>query len=554
MINILLIDDKPESLYRSPGNEEIPVLDKGEGLFYEELKKHFNLKWLQSPEDIKDYRDFSNIIDNFLGHITLKQESFIPEIIVFDYNLGKGMNDTIELENEAEFKSTIPTFELGEKLNAKISRKKPAYIINRFNRDIQNNNAIEKKLTIDLAVNDIINNRNIQRPVLKEINDNLGCLAGGLIALQYKDHPCIGIPTTSKSEDDIKGTEATIFEWWLDYDFNGLFNLKHRTNPQWEELIPKAVANLRDRIKQLLRGGKISVSYKLLNDLTKGKLPEDRIFSFSSIYGVKDLPLDGLFIDKINDQKERRIEEWGEELITAYQEKVGFKYEEYETAKNASLKLIKAYQRTTDIDKRLRISELVAKKTRNELNDKEMADLYELSEYFGVNEQKIQAFIDGREAKYSNLESDKIRDFRKEKTGRSFVDRLIVLFTDLQLHKVYQNFCDLNSKSVIETGIISQLREWPSYEDLRFALFPIPFNPLVLPYHQIYLDEQYQMNEPFAIWDTHLGKKEKMEIPLLPKSAYPAQLSPGEKDVCKSFALELGLNQDYYPTWLKIRL
>src|SRR6185369_7680019 len=39
--------------------------------------------------------------------------------------------------------------------------------------------------------------------ISKNGNDNMGCFGGGLIVSQFRKHPCVGIPTTSKNKRDI---------------------------------------------------------------------------------------------------------------------------------------------------------------------------------------------------------------------------------------------------------------------------------------------------------------------------------------------------------------
>ena len=108
-INLLLIDDNPKFCWLKIKNaielgciqdngysneqleKQIPVIlndaPESEGEHWEDIEKHFNLKWLQSPLDVREYYDLSSEIESRFTAPKLGEKGFVPEIICFDYAL-----------------------------------------------------------------------------------------------------------------------------------------------------------------------------------------------------------------------------------------------------------------------------------------------------------------------------------------------------------------------------------------------------------------------------------------------------------------------------------
>jgi hypothetical protein len=84
----------------------------------------------------------------------------------------------------------------------------------------------------------------------------------------------------------------------------------------WSKILEFSVVLLRKRIETKIQIGKATPDYSQLNTLAEGKIPDERIFSFETIYGKRDLPIDGLFID-FTDKNERQIKitEWAQKIL-----------------------------------------------------------------------------------------------------------------------------------------------------------------------------------------------------------------------------------------------
>jgi len=310
---------------------------------------------------------------------------------------------------------------------------------------------------------------------------------------------------------------------------------------------------LQSKIKNFLGLGKIDIALSFLKALSEKEIPSDRLFKFFGSCENKSLPLDGLFLNIPEESRDQHIASWALELLGVYSKRLGFTFEAYEKAREKSGILIKSFRNNAEIDKRVIFSELIVKRILNKSSLEEEQLLGELMEHFGVTKEKIDEFIDQKKKRSENFSLEKnYIDFRELKTNHHAIDRLIVLFSDLRLHKIYEDF---RRKTKVDDSTYEsfvQLFEKPTYSDLRCVLFPIARNPLVLPEHEMYLPEKYQKKDPFEVWDNHLTANVMGEARLLPKSRYPANLSPSEKDLCTSFCNEIQLSKEYYPQWLLI--
>jgi hypothetical protein len=563
-ITILLIEDNPcqegikarDLKKRGKDIGDVDPNTNAPGIFFnlevnKELHRLFDLKVLQHPEEIKEFISLIIDIEDSHGSIRLGEiPGAIPEVVVFDYKLSDNFDiNTLgpNLKYFLKFKKLRelynPNFSL---INETISLKlKELYL--------------EKEENINYGIKDFIDRINKtsskgNEPWFKSDedqlkNDELGLFAGVEITRLFRNHTCIGIPATFKKVN-IGNLHAfsKFYEWVNEYDLGTMFSREERGEKGWDSVIPAAMKQLRIRTESLIISGKVTPNLTQLLKYSNNDLPtktEERVFTVLSSYGIRHYPLDGLFIDK--DEKERNgsIKEWTSILLNS------FKSKEYKLAREAAMTLIKAYKSTTVIKNRIRLSELVVNLCNNEiLNLKEIDEINALKTEFGINNKQVESCINCEAAEKCNI-TNKVVEYRDVKTLNNMTNRLIVLFTDLYVHKVWQGFCEINKNSTIDAGIISELKKRPTLEDLRVALFPIPKNPLVLPYHQHLLkDNKYRKKDPFEIWDSHLDSRKLNNHALYPKTEYPKKLNDSEIQLCKSFALEIELQQKYFPYWL----
>ncbi len=277
----------------------------------------FSLKILQHPEEIREY--ISNCLEKedragsaALGSIV----GVVPEIIEFDYKLYD--NIEINSESDRQDKKHIKYWSSYRKLREHYN---PNFLFEKEQH-------LEKKENENYTVKDFIERINkepnstgdeswykLDETQLQE--DDLGLYAGVEITRLFRNHVSIGIPATANKEN-IKNLHvfSKFYEWMNDYDLGTMFSREERGSKDWDSVITAAVKQLRIRIETQIQAGKAIPSYSQLNALAEGIIPSERVFSFETIYGKRNLPLDGLFIDVIDKSKQNtKIAEWATGLL-----------------------------------------------------------------------------------------------------------------------------------------------------------------------------------------------------------------------------------------------
>lgn len=533
-IQVLLIDDLPKFALEYAEETtltDIKVAQKEREVPFIAVKPYsdfFELKWIQKKEDLLLYKKLCRVIEDRFSATGLGSvEGAVPEIVLFDYALT-GHEDANYLSEEND-KNIL-------------AQLVPNYKLAQYWQKHQNET--------DLPTVDKIKINSTQ--ISEGLNDdNIGCIGGIIAVTQFRVHPCIGVATSRKTDANIQGRDVQFLEALVKEPNQFNFSLRGDalSNLNWKTLLSSAALLLRQRIESLLQSNKITLNLTQLL-VYKDKIPEElknRIFTFQSAYGLRHLPLDGLFIDVEKNERDLAIIKWVSTLLN------NFNSVAYKTAMDTSTKLIKAYQSIPVVKNRIRLSELAVKLCNSETLDfTEKNEIEKLKTEFGINDTQIVNCIKNGDAENSNL-AYKVIEYRKDKTNDNETNRLIVLFTELQVHRVWQNFCEMNKNAALDGQISTFLKSPPTLDDLRAALFPIPMNPLVLPYHYHLLwdKSKFKSKDPFDIWDKHIGRDMKDDKGIFYKTEYPKNISSGEKQLSANFALDIGLNCNYYPRWLK---
>jgi len=561
-ITILLIEDNPAQEGIKAKDLKSRKIDIGDlddnidvpGINFKkdenkELHSLFALKVLQHPEEIKEF--ISNCLEkeDKEGSVALGGVSgIVPEIVEFDYKLGDNFQINSENKNIKYWSSYQ---KLREHYNPNFLLKSEQHLEKKENENYTTKDFIER---VNKKENATGKEAWYTKDELQLKDDELGLYAGVEITRLFRNHVSIGIPATF-NKDGVEKLHAfgKFYEWINDYDLGTMFSREERGNKDWDSVIAAAVKQLQIRIATHLQSNKIILNLTQLlawaseNPTDKEKqIIKERIFTFQSAYGVRHLPLDGLFINVEADKRDEAIKKWVNELLK------NFKTDAYKTAKDASTKLIEAYQAIPVIKNRIRLSELAVKLCNEEtLTDDENKELTKLKTEFGINDTQIINCVNNGDAENSNL-TNKVVEYRELKTNDNKTNRLIVLFTDLKVHRVWQNFCEMNKNAVLDGQISTLLKSRPALDDLRAALFPMPKNPLVLPYHYHLISDKskFKSKDVFDTWDTHFGKSKMNDDAIFTKTEYPKSLAAGEKQLCKSFALDISLDGKYNPEWL----
>lgn len=266
-LRILLFDDHP---FRSDAMTGVATLGaqgkdpKALMAYTRKLKTTFQLFWLNSPEEMREYylwiRAISDRHPERLGDI-------IPELLPFDYALTSTTQRRPAASDRVDSNPLPLLRNLGENLQptADLSHLQPLPAIGYPTGE-----------------------------------DRFGCFAGGLVSLQFADYPCVGIPTTQHRR--LQDTE--FFEWFLNPAFFNAFDNKSRPKVTWHELLQFGLPKLRERIAQLIRAGRVQLGLRDLlrltpsTDLNVGDWLDTSVTVLSR-YGERRLPLEGLFFDQL---------------------------------------------------------------------------------------------------------------------------------------------------------------------------------------------------------------------------------------------------------------
>ncbi len=284
-IRVLLLDDNPTSLCY--GWDPIPKISFTDKKHAVGLEEYFELGYLQSLSDIKEYRFFYKKMELSRNG---KSEFFLPDAILFDYNFKNQDEDFGESQDAIE-----------KLLNVKI--------------------ASELKYNTYRKANDI-NLEDIEVLPWGEVVDRnaFGCFAGAILVYDFNDNACVGLPTTAYEDGGFHGQEEiAYFEDLLKSDFGDAFSTKGRTNPTWFDLIRDMLRLKRERILSMAQEFRISFDLENILNLATGahvqelKKPEQMQnaskagFIFTTLFGKRCFHLAALFLD-IQDENDRNIE------------------------------------------------------------------------------------------------------------------------------------------------------------------------------------------------------------------------------------------------------
>ncbi len=572
LITILLIEDNPaqEGLkakdLQDRGidignlnlNADVPAIIF-ESQSKKKLYKHFQLKVLQHPEEIKEFISMFLFAEDSIGETGVGAISgLVPEVVVFDYKLS----DNITINQEKDSKDRNPTFSMSYFGSSEKIRQlyNPNFLlINSCSALFQDHTLfLERKENRLYTISDFVKRLHYERASEKDTlhsdveqlsEDELGLFAGVQITRMFRNHSCVGIPATIVKKDiETLHVYSKFFEWINEYDLGSMFSRADRDRKDWDTLISAAMDQLRQRILVLARSKKVFLNLSQLRDYARGNYSENSSLSVKSNYGTREYPLEALFIDCDQGDQKATIQEYFEKLTKE------LKTSEYFEAGGIAHRLVKAYQSKNLIRNRLKLSELIIKYCNDEIPDSN-AELQSLLKQFGVSQSQLESCRLGYSPTTQYIAHSKARDYRRWKPEDHLTQRLVVLFTDILVHKTWQNFCKVNRKSEIESGILSMLLDPPTFLDLVPALFPIASNPLILPYHHHFIngsevkESPFFRKDPFEIWLTHLMRGKMEDIAVYPD--YPNNLSKTDIQLCESFAMENDLEVEFFPIWMK---
>jgi len=544
-LKILLIDDNPElrnevgrfGLFQghsdseklmpyvwndSPdGSDDDPDLNRR----MEIVGDAFEVKWLKSPKDIKNYLELTKTISRTFDKITLSKKGFIPDIVVFDYSLTQGMNDDINLS---------------------------ADILEYINPNIGMQNFLKDE---DKPVH--LEERNISHSIPRD-QDTLGLFLSTLILEIFaQDYPCIGIPITF-FKDKLDGKDAHVFEWVVNEYYDKVMKWKGKANKKWHEIIDFSMPLYQEKILTQIKQNRITINpshlYELLNGgylVREGKVKRGiETLSLNTIYGDKSINLDYLFVNanpfKGAQPTDSQKEVVGDSLVTERDVEidiflhkvvdaviqlanVGLGIKEIVKAKEIADTLFSDY--SADFEDRIDLSEFTSR--NGSLEQREQNNLKDLLIKFSVRDQKIASEKEKSILNYKDSQNPQII-------------RLAILYlitdTSIKLSKLYK----ISNKK-------SQYRELDEHE-IYYLLNPVvntnEADGLRIPMHFENGSDVRAVLDKFcqSLIRSYLDKTEPQ--PKRNKSFFDFStwISPGEKIILKSFFNE---EESLLPPWLK---
>ena len=565
-IKILLIDDNPQFAYKSNNAfDHIPLVKDDSFGSFPELKEFFEVQWLQSPEDTKEFRDYCLRYEGQFGAQELGALSVVPDIILFDYALSGESSKQILLKAL----EIMPNVLLGRKLNDISYRENSKKDFKAPYIEDKQHSLSEKE---DSSLNQIG-------------HDNMGCFSGGLIYSLFRNHPCSAIPITRKFFSHITGTHTHYFEWLIKDELFEATDLKG-TTVSWSKVIPIATKNLRRQMEILITSRKITPSIiELIKyaDITNLK-GEERIFTYTSIYGIRYLPLDGLFIDKKNellnplpkDDKmvfeqykvegkitERDYEIWkfSSDILKILTDASGIETNTITKAKKIAEDLWIAA--TGDIlRERFKLSELFAKKylLGNKLSEDETELLtrYCSPDFYNVPDCKDIASKIKNNGRLTEQVSNRIFSIRehhkKEDADNKTKIVLATFFLVIRLDHHFKDFVRKNATVEKDNSLSTAFISKPTLKELLYLLFPSPRIPILMPGHLYHAGNEFKrkiIDDQFQKFFSRADDSGINWTTLPDDLDFAKIITPSEKIICQTYATSVGMSIEDYPQWLK---
>ena len=284
--------------------------------------------------------------------------------------------------------------------------------------------------------------------------------------LLYK-YPAAIVPMTrylSEMPSEVD-TLHRLVEPFLGVDFRYI-GLEDR---RWASILKEGIRHLRRRIGDLYRSGEINLSpsdlMSMVEDANHDVLT---IRSPHTVYcenGVRRLPVQGLFIDTSEDNRNAAIHKWTRDLMS----NVMVHCEELRQAQELARVVWEAYNNNDLVEDRKNLSLLASRKEAGHIIDEEKYN--RLCETFQVTNKKVKSgYVDiVSTGDYSN----RVRRWATLLITKNLMKRHILIKERIDNH-FYK-----------KTGQATDNAQSPilSASDLFLALFPIPGSPLILPWH-----------------------------------------------------------------------
>lgn len=482
-------------------------------------KECLSFKLFQHPMEVKEYLSmiFELNKKGLSNELCEKSITAIPDIVVFDYKLSDNFStnnrNSLQYSKEAHYKflcSYSAALELKNSFN-EVFKNNVLFIESDAVKE-GNYSSDEFKNELQLEVD--INN----------IDDEFGLYSGLSIIREFKDYVTFGVPATLNKPISALSENSLFYEWLNSYDLKDAFERTERESKSWDHILKFALPLLRKRIETQISTGKIIPSYSQLNQLSKLPIPEARIFSFESVYGKRDLPLDGLFEKYQKAIIDKNISVWAEILLS----KLPLSNDIIKKSKETATTLWNVFK--SDMEHRVILSDYTYRLLM--LDNSESSHLNEIKMKLGVD------LTTGLISEESECSIQTLLDNEKDQE----VIRLTTLLTvttaaiELEKQRVHSNFEEKYS-----------LLDPSEYFNILFPKVNLN-KSVLLPMHLTTGSEKDNATAAGKKW---LQRKLSINTSKVGQSEifqFDKWITKGEKEFLKSIFYDESV---YYPQWLK---
>lgn len=469
----------------------------------------------QHPKQVHEYLSMINKLNGNTSSLAEKCQEALPDIVVFDYKLSEAFkNNTNALsytddDHYTYLKSKSASHKLKETFDSLFKTQELFLDTN----DVMSGLYMADKFKTELKAEKMLP------------DDEFGLYCGIAIIREFKEYTTIGVPATiNKADKTTMSYNSLFYEWLNSYDLKGAIERPVPTTEKvkdWSEILNFSADLLRKRVETQIQVGKAIPYYSQLCALAEGNIPNERVFSVETIYGKRDLPLDGLFID-VADKNElkTKIEVWAKGILN----KLPITNTVIKKANDTATTLWNTY--LNEFEDRIVLSDYTSRICS--LNGTEKTYLEEVKTRLGIN--PITGLFTNECSIKTLLQSEKDKNVKR----LTFLITVTKATIELEKQRVVSNF---NEKYAAFT----------SYDYVNILFPKVNFkNSVLLSMNVTDKDKQTEAERKWLSDNLTIDTSNKVTVGDI--FQIEKWMLKGEKEILKSLFYN---DSKYYPQWLK---
>lgn len=511
-INILWIEDNPiqQNVIELDGME-FPSFEITNG-----NSELFSFKLFQHPMEIFEYLSMISDLNqrNLSWKLSDNGSGAIPDIVVFDYKLSDNFDctgrDALSYTKQRYFLLEHSASHVLKQRFPEIFGQKVLFL---ERKDVVQGDYKSSKLQTELKI----------KRALDGLDDEFGLFAGIGMVREFKNYITLGVPATLNKHDPDSMSENSLFYEWLNtYDLKDAIQRPDKANKNWDDILRFALPLLRKRIVNQVAAGKITPDFFQLVRLLDPTSTE-LLFSFTSMYGEKHMPLEGLFLDKTE-----TVEDWAGAVFEALRDS---RLIDIENVIDKAKELWQIYLK--EFEDRMQLSNLhsINKLSEYSLSDSKKKTYARLLKTFGLN---------GKKARFRPASVIEFFEIKRGGNKLSPAVRLAVLYLAARA-EIELNFASEFAAKREIYGVFSE-----------FEYFNFLFPRVIFTNEDITLPMHVERGKKKPLIEGHIARLNER---LFGKAAAKATwydfgswIEPGERKVLRSVFYE---HRDRCPDWLK---